>query len=222
MKSLISNFLRTKFAQNLIARLAFLYIKFVYLTSSWEYKNKDIVESYLNSNKPFIMSFWHGHLLMLACAWQWQTPFYMLISNHRDGKIIAKTMAYFNIKTITGSTDKQGFQAAKKIITTIKNNCITGITPDGPRGPSEEISAGVLQLSRLAKVDILPIAFSTNKLKILKTWDKFRIAIPFSKGIFVIGKPISPSSNLELMKIQLQQSMLKTTKEADKISLKKS
>lgn len=215
MKLILKKTLRSNFANNLAAYIAFSYIKFVYLTSKWNYQGKEIFEEYIKNNKPFIVSFWHGHLLMLACAWQWQKPFYMLISNHRDGRIISKTMEYFKIKTISGSTDKQGFQAARQIIKTLRSGAAVGITPDGPRGPREEISDGILQMAKLGKVDIIPIAYSSSRLKFLSSWDKFRVALPFAKGIFVVGTPIKTSDDLNLMRQQLVQSMQKVTKTAD-------
>lgn len=218
MKLILKKFLRSNFAKNLIALLAFCYIKIVYATSKWQYLNKEIFDDYINSNKPFIVSFWHGHLLMLACAWQWQKPFHMLISNHKDGRIISKTMEHFGIHNISGSTDKQGFQAARQILKTLKANHVVGITPDGPRGPLEEISDGILQMAKLAKVDIIPIAYSAKRMKKLNSWDRFRIVMPFSKGTFVVGKPIHPSDNIQHMKQDLKKAMLETTNMADDIT----
>jgi lysophospholipid acyltransferase (LPLAT)-like uncharacterized protein len=215
MKPILKKILRSNFANNLAACIAFCYIKLVFITSKWDYIGKEIFEEYIKNNKPFIVSFWHGHLLMLACAWQWQKPFYMLISNHRDGRIISKTMECFGIKTISGSTDKQGFQAARQIIKTLKDGNIVGITPDGPRGPREEVSDGILQMAKLTKADIIPIAYSASHLKKLNSWDKFRVALPFAKGIFVVGKPIQASTDLIVMKQQLEQGMKRAENKAD-------
>lgn len=215
MKALISKFLRTEFVQNVLSVIAFAYIKFVYLTSSWEYKNRHIVDKYLSNNEPFIVSFWHGHLLMMACAKQWDKDFHMLISNHRDGKIISKIMKFFKISTVFGSTGKQGLSAAKNVITILKKGGIVGITPDGPRGPKEKISDGILQIARLAKADIIPFAYRTSNIKILNTWDSFRFALPFSKGIFAVGTPIEYNENLEEARKKLEISMQQAAADVD-------
>lgn len=215
MKLILKKILRSNFANNLVARIAFCYIKFVYLTSKWQYLGKETFEEYIKTDKPFIVSFWHGHLLMLACAWKWQTPFYMLISNHRDGRIISKTMECFGIKTISGSTDKEGFQAARQILKTLKEGNVVGITPDGPRGPREEISDGILQMAKLAKVDIIPIAYSCNRLKFLNSWDKFRVALPFNKGVFIVGTPVTPSDDIQQMHQDLAKAMINATTMVD-------
>jgi lysophospholipid acyltransferase (LPLAT)-like uncharacterized protein len=201
--------------QSVLAFVVFFYIRLIYTTSPWEYKNREIFETYINNKKPFIVSFWHGHLLMMACALQWKIPMHMLISNHRDGKIISKAMSYFSINTIAGSTDKKGFEAARLIIQKLKQGDVIGITPDGPRGPREEISEGVLQIARLAKVDIIPLAYSCTPLKRLRTWDKFRVARPFCKGVFVVGTPIPPSKDITTLGATLKQAMDETVSQAD-------
>lgn len=222
MKSILSKILRNAITQAILAFIAFTYIKFIYGTSCWEFKNKEVFQKYINEKKPFIVSFWHGHLLMLACALQWKIPVYMLISNHRDGKIISKIISYFGIQTIAGSTNKKGFEAVRQILHVIKQGAVLGITPDGPRGPREVVSDGVLQIARLAKVDIIPLAYSCKPIKVLRTWDHFRVAKPFCKGAFAAGNPISPIEDIEQLRISLQTAMDETVKEADTFFINKS
>lgn len=217
MKSIISKILRNAAIQAILAFIAFAYIKFIYSTSRWEFRNKEILQGYIDKKKPFIVSFWHGHLLMLSCALQWKIPVYMLISNHRDGKLISKIIGYFGIQTITGSTNKKGFEAVRQILQVIKQGAIIGITPDGPRGPREEISDGVLQIARLAQVDVIPLAYSCKPIKILHTWDRFRVSMPFCKGAFVAGAPVSPVEDIEQFRAALKEAMEEAVKEVDAI-----
>ena len=219
MKTILGKILRNPITQSVLAFIAFAYIKFVFMTSRWEFKNREIFDSYISQNKPFIVSFWHGHLLMLACALQWKVSVHMLISNHRDGKIISKTINHFGIQTIAGSTNKKGFEAARQILQVLKQGHVIGITPDGPRGPTEKISNGVLELARLAQVDIIPLAYSSKPMKHLRTWDKFRFAKPFCKGVFVVGTPVPPSDDLEQLRTSLQQALDKTATAADELVL---
>jgi lysophospholipid acyltransferase (LPLAT)-like uncharacterized protein len=214
-KSLLNKILRKEKTQAFIAYLAYLYIQFVYKTCSWRFKNNGIIDSYISKNKPLIIAFWHGHLLMMTCAWQRPTPFNMLISNHRDGKFISKISKIFGISVINGSTERQGYAAARQIIAKLKQGQVIGITPDGPRGPREQISDGVLQLACLTNADIIPVAYSCTNMRILGTWDHFRLALPFGKGIFVMGKPITPVQDLEQLRITLQKAMETVVIEAD-------
>lgn len=218
MKSFLSRLLRITAIQNILAFVAYAYIKIVYLTGKWKIQNVDIIESYIAQNKPFIISFWHGHLLMLAPAWKWKTPVHMLISNHRDGKMISKAMGHFGIHTISGSTDKKGFEAARTILQKLKMGHVIGITPDGPRGPREKVSLGIVHLAHLGFVDVIPVAYSCSPIKLLRSWDHFRIAKPFCKGVLVIGKPIQPIEDLGMLQAAIQASMDETVKIADEIT----
>ena len=186
---------KSNFVQYLLSKIAAAYIRLVFYTSRWEYKNTHIPESYLAEGKPFLTCFWHNRLLMLCYAWQSKTPFYMLISAHKDGKLISKTMDCFGIKTVAGSTARGGTEALREILKILKQGHVVGITPDGPRGPAFTISDGTLAIAKLAKVDILPVTFATSRHKVLNTWDKFCFAYPFSKGVMMWGDPIKYTKN---------------------------
>ncbi len=218
MKKLLKYFFNSDIGRFIIGFLASFYIRLVYATSKWQHYNTDNIKTLIQNNKPFIVVFWHGHMLMMAKAWIYKKSFYMLSSSHKDGKLIARTVNFLGIKTIYGSTNKKGDIAGLKIIKHLKNNkSIIGLTPDGPKGPCHKVSQGVLQLARLAKVPIVPMGFSAKKMKILKSWDRFRLVFPFNKGAFNIGKPYYYDAKFDLEKntLNLQQNMLACCQEAD-------
>lgn len=169
------------------------YITFVFKTSSWKRVRADLPQRYWEAGRPFIVCFWHNRLLMTCFAWQSQSPFYMLISSHPDGKIIAETVGFHGIQTIAGSSSKGGAKALRQMMTALKAGGTVGITPDGPRGPRFRVSDGVVALARLSGHDVLCVTFSTSRRRILKTWDRFVLALPFSKGVIAWSGPFSLS-----------------------------
>lgn len=185
--------LKSKYVDVPIAFLAATYIRLVFFTCKWKVLGKEIPESYLKAKKPFIVCFWHGRLGMLACAWTWKDrPFRMLLSTHRDGQLIGRTVGYFGITSIAGSTQRGGTQALRELIKALHKGDTIGITPDGPRGPSQIASLGVITLAKLAQADMIPISFSTSRNYRLQTWDQFHFPLPFGRGAFLWGNPISP------------------------------
>lgn len=168
------------------------YIGFVYKTSRWEKVGWENPEAYWREGKPFIVCFWHNRLLMTCFAWQGPMAFHMLISSHSDGQIIAQTVGHYGIKTIAGSSSKGGTQALRQMLKTLKEGDVIGITPDGPRGPRFEVSEGIVSLARLSNLDILPVSFSVSRRRVLSSWDRFIFALPFTKGVLLWGKPITP------------------------------
>lgn len=200
--------------------LVSLYMRLVYATTRWQVEGAALPEAYWRDEKPFIVCFWHGRLLMQPYAWRSRMPFNMLISQHRDGQLISKTVSFFDIRTIAGSTNKGGSSALRAMIAALKSGEAIGITPDGPRGPRMRASEGVISIARLAGVPVVPLTYSTSRGKILKSWDRFLIPLPFSSGIFVWGEPISVARNadeaaISAARLDLENGLNEITKAAD-------
>lgn len=218
IKSSLKKIVKSNWFIRSIARFAWAYIKFVQLTSKWTILHQDRIEKYLHSGKPVIVVFWHNRLFLNALGWTYDRPFHMLISKHSDGQLISQVMGNFGIDTISGSTNKDGTAALRSMVKTLKAGNPVGITPDGPRGPRFHISDGVITLARLAGADIIPGISSVKKRKIIKSWDRFIFALPFTKACFVWGSPIHLSKAKEDMENNRQliyKGLMATCDEAD-------
>lgn len=213
--------LKSTFVDHTLAFIAASYIRLIFMTCKWEIFGEAIPEAYIEAKKPFIVCFWHGRLGMLACAWRWkERPFRMLLSAHRDGQLIGRTVAHFGITSIAGSTRRGGTQALRELIKVLRNGETVGITPDGPRGPRQVASLGVITLAKLAKVDMIPITFSTSRYYRLHTWDRFHLPLPFGRGVFLWGNPISApldSQEIEEVRLLLETNMTDLQNQADEL-----
>ena len=58
---------------------------------------------------------------MAPYCWNYNKTFKMLISGHRDGKIISNAVAHLGIETIKGSSSKDKISSAKEILNNLKN-----------------------------------------------------------------------------------------------------
>ena len=189
-KKIIKNFL----VQHVLAFITFLYIRLVNATSIIIEKNTSSPEYYWNNNKPFILAFWHSQLMMISFCWKSNTRINILASGHSDGRFGAIVGNYFKLNNIqTSSTEKS--ISLKPIFKLLKNSNYIGITPDGPRGPNQKVSEGIIKISRTTQVPIIPIGFASSKFKKLKSWDSFLITQPFSKCAFVWGESMSIPKN---------------------------
>jgi lysophospholipid acyltransferase (LPLAT)-like uncharacterized protein len=172
------------------------YIRLVYRTNHWTVQNGEYPRALLAAGRPFIGAFWHGRMMMIPHGWERMAPMHMLISAHRDGRIIAEAVAYFGIATIAGSTRRGGSAALRMMLKRLKDGDCVAITPDGPRGPAMQASIGIVNVARLAQVPIVPITYSTSRRWIARTWDQFHVALPFGRGIFLWGEPIEIAADL--------------------------
>ena len=211
---------RTKLAYNIICWIGAKYIKFVSFTTKWSFINKKYVENLWKKNESFILCFWHGRLLMMPLSWNIKKKINVLISAHSDGQLLSKTVKYFDIKTIIGSSSKGGSEAIRNIIKSLKSGISIGMTPDGTRGPRMKINSAIIKIASLTGNKIVPLSYSVKKKIFLNSWDKFLVALPFGKGCFIWGKPIKIKKNIsnnEDLKLsnKLEKILIKLTKEAD-------
>lgn len=147
-------------------------------------------------DKPFIMACWHGELLMIPYAYikyKKNPKVKLLISEHFDGNLIAKTLNFFGFDTIRGSSTRGGAKALITSIKSLKSGYDLGITPDGPKGPRHHVSDGIIVMAQKAKVKITLVEIKPDSCWQLGSWDKFVIPKPFGTIHYYISEMIDIS-----------------------------
>ena len=200
--------LRNFFVQYILGFFTFLYIYAVNLTSSVKFENESIPKQFWNNDKPFILAFWHSQLMMIGFSWKKNNNVNILASGHSDGRFGAIVGKYFNLNNIQTSKKNKSIYL-RSIFKLLNDNNYIGMTPDGPRGPKEIVSEGIIKIAKSSKVPIIPIGFWSSKNFKLKSWDSFLITLPFSKCSFVWNKPLEIPHNIKENQIQHYQKLLK-------------
>ena len=191
-KKLIKNFL----LQHVLGIITAIYIFFVKISSKIKYDNASVPENFWLSNKPFILAFWHNQLLTISFAWKCKKKINILASGHSDGRFGAIVGRYFKMNNIP-TYDKNKKFSLLSIFKLLKSKNYVGITPDGPRGPKERASSGIIRIAKKAKIPIIPIGFWSSNNFCLNSWDSFLITLPFSKCSFVWGEVINIPDNIQ-------------------------
>lgn len=210
---------RNERVRSLLCRLAAWYMKFVFATSRWSWIGREHPDTFWRENRPFIMAMWHGRLFLMMPSWFTDSMHIrMLASHHRDGQLVAQTIAYFGLGSVTGSSSKGGSQALRAMLKALKDGEAVGITPDGPRGPRMRATEGIIALARLSGCPILPATASIRHGFVLDTWDRFVVPLPFSKGVFAWGEPIEVAEDaaLDQARILLEERLNALTQAADR------
>jgi len=191
--------LRKKLLRALALRLAPLFgsllIRFLNLTNRVVFHAPEQI-----SNEPIIFACWHGELLMLPYLYKHyrkKPHAKVLISPHFDGELISRTIKYFGLGTLAGSTDKSAARVLIQAIKTIKEGYDIGITPDGPKGPRREVADGIIVMAQKTGAKIILVEIKPTQFWELNSWDKFVIPKPFGTLHFYASQEID-ISGLEL------------------------
>jgi lysophospholipid acyltransferase (LPLAT)-like uncharacterized protein len=184
------------------------YIRFVYRTNHWTVEGGEAPRRLIAEGRAFIGAFWHGRMMMIPMAWQRMAPMHMLISAHRDGRIIADAVSYFGIQAIAGSTRRGGSAALRNMLKKLREGDCVAITPDGPRGPAMSVSIGIVNAARLAQVPIVPITYATSRRWMFPSWDHFHVGLPFGRGLFLWGQPIEIATELDEAELEHARSLI--------------
>jgi lysophospholipid acyltransferase (LPLAT)-like uncharacterized protein len=217
----VKRMLRSEAVQRLSCWLVHLYIRLVYRSGRWTVEGAEIPRRLRAEGKPFILAFWHGRLLMIPMAWQNLAPMHMLISGHRDGRLIADAVRYFGIDSVAGSSNAGGGAALRAMVRYVKQGDCVGITPDGPNGPAMRASGGIVAAARLTGAPVIPITYATRRRRILASWDRFHLPFPWTRGIYLWGEPIAVPAELdaagsERWRRLIEERMIAQTAEADR------
>jgi len=137
---------------------------------------------------PFIFALWHGHLLPLL--WHHRDEgVKVLISEHRDGELVARAAESLGYGLIRGSTTRGADRALISLVRELQAGHEVAITPDGPKGPPGKFAPGALIAAQRSGSFILPVAASASRSWRLKSWDKFMIPKPFARVTVAYGPP---------------------------------
>lgn len=162
-----------------------------------------------------ILAFWHDQLFLMAKGYHGPGA-RVLISASRDGELIARTMDYFNIGSIRGSSTRGGRAAFREMLELAREPIDLVFTPDGPKGPRHQVKDGVAQLARLTGRPVVPMAFACSRGYRFRSWDRFLLPLPPGRGVFSFGAPLyyAADDSVESFRLRVQHAMAENDRAA--------
>lgn len=221
-KKVFKNILNNKFAEKIVGTLAYLYLKFVGLTTKWKVIGVKEAYEVLDKYGAMIVVGWHGRTLEMPYFWNKSRKLNALVSPHRDGRLIVGILKKFGIGNIDGSSNQNSSQAAINLMKNLQQGNSIAIIPDGPRGPSMTLGLSPLFYAQKSGKPIIGITYSIAGSTIIrKSWDDMLVPLPFHKGIYVITKPLiipkeAKDEELEQYRVQLEAELNDITWNIDK------
>lgn len=206
--------------QWIVAFVMFVYIWFVYFTSRKKITGYEIFKKY--RRKPAVFIFWHGRSMMLSpiiCLGGMRA--YAVASRHSDGRMMAKLQRMFGLKPIYGSTSEGGISVLRQGVRVLRDGRYSMcISPDGPGGPSMRVQDGALYFAKMTGAPIIPVCFSASHARFQKRWDRFLVALPFSKITCRVAEPVfinpkASSDEFESVRSEIETIMVTQVREMD-------
>ena len=148
------------------------------------------VREWERQGEHFILAFWHRHLLLMPYAYQ-GPRISVLVSQSKDGELIARTVARLGIDSSRGSSSRGGVAGLRALLRKAEEGWDIAFTPDGPRGPASEVQPGVILAAAATGLPVVPVAIAASRAKRLNSWDRFLVPLPFSTVHFVYGEPLT-------------------------------
>ena len=183
-----------------------------------EFLHRDRYESVAARKVPILFALWHGRMFLSIQAHRKQ-GIATMASLSKDGAIIAAWLEKNGYIVARGSSSRAGGSALRTMVRQIRNGRHAALTVDGPRGPARVVAPGIVQLARLTGGWILPISSSASRPRFLKSWDRYLLPMPFSRGVVAYGEafPIPREMSDEDAAAKIAAAIDATTGDADEM-----
>jgi lysophospholipid acyltransferase (LPLAT)-like uncharacterized protein len=169
-----------------IVRLGALFIRA--LAATWRIRviGDDGLRMERAEGRAVIITLWHGQMLPLLYQHRGEQVA-VLISEHRDGEIIARIAMALGHRTVRGSTTRGAGRALLSMVRQVESGQDIAVTPDGPRGPARSFAPGALIVAQRTGAAIIPATVVARSAWRLRSWDRFMIPRPFARVVISYG-----------------------------------
>jgi lysophospholipid acyltransferase (LPLAT)-like uncharacterized protein len=202
----------------LFARMAWLLVSLWSRTINIRIVNRDIAERLAAQGKNVIYAFYHGSLFPLIHSHRGSRVL-ILVSESRDGEIMARLLQHNGFDVVRGSSRRRGQKALLSLVHGMRRGKSVAVAVDGPRGPLQEVKEGVLFLAGITQAPVIPVATAAKRFRTAeKSWDKLMLPAPFTDGLVLYGEPlqISGTSREEIQagRMRLEAELRRLSREA--------
>ena len=221
MNRYISKDIRDRVLFILAEKLTWLIILLFGKTGRIQTTNRKVWNKLVAHPHGFIIVTWHGKMLLPIYVHR-NLGIVAMVSEHRDGEMIARTIQRLGYDTVRGSSTRGGTKAFRQMLKELKKGRICTILPDGPRGPRHHFKLGAIVIAQRSGAPLLPMTFAAKKSIRLKSWDRFTLWLPLSKLQLIYGDPITiprdcSAEELEQYRAKVEKTMIEMEQRADQV-----
>lgn len=203
--------LRDRITIRIAERFLFALVWTVCRTARFDVLGMENLESVMRGGHRAIYTFWHS--CIFSATWFWRRRGIVVMSSRsRDGEYTGRMIKRFGYGTARGSSTRGASRALVEMAMCLDNGIDVAFTIDGPRGPAGVAKTGAITLARHTGHGVLPFHVSPRRFIQLRSWDRMKIPLPFTRLRVTIGTPIfvpkdASDDQVELKQRELQKSL---------------
>jgi hypothetical protein len=151
------------------------------------------IKAAADSGRPVMLAIWHSELFALTGygSRKLDGRLATVVSDSRDGELIAQVLERIGYRTARGSSTRGGLKALMALKRHMENGRIGVITVDGPRGPRHKVKDGAVYMAQRAGALLFPVRSRPSSLHVFeRSWDKFELPRPFCRCPVYFGTPL--------------------------------
>ena len=182
---------------------------------SWTFRLQVVNEKpwmdHLKQGGRILICCWHQQFFSAIRHFKTYAPYRpaLMISQSKDGDIIARIAEKTGWHTVRGSSSKDGSRALRGMIDYLIKSRFAGHVVDGPRGPAGIVKAGVVKLAQASGALVVPFYISADRAWYFNSWDHFMLPKPFAHVTLRFGDMLDLASgeseeDFELQRLRLE------------------
>ena len=163
---------------------------------------------------------WHGRSFPFAYSCR-DRGWWVIISQSRDGDIQNTVFQRLGFQTTRGSTGRGGERAAVRAIKALRSGGVLAMTPDGPRGPSQEVQPGVMLIAQRSGARLVPLGIAATPCWRIKSWDRYVVPKPFARALLIAGEGLTVPQDatpeeVEAIRLRLEERLTTLQTQAER------
>ena len=205
---------------SLFPRAGLLLVRLLSATYRYCLVDTENEQHVLDVHGSVVYASWHQRFFAGITFFATRKPIAIMISQSRDGEMIARVVDMLGWQSVRGSSSKGGVRALKKIRSLAGQGFRFGHIVDGPQGPFGVVKPGLLTIAQFADAPVLPVIITAQRRWTFDSWDRFMVPKPFSRVILRFVPPISvprrlPPENFEALRLGIEEKLKRLYEQTD-------
>ena len=176
--------------RQIFPRAGLLLVKLISATYRYRIVGVQNERQAVDATGSVVYASWHQRFFPGITFFATRRPIAIMISQSRDGEMIARVVDILGWRSVRGSSSRGGMRALKEIRTLTAKGYRIGHIVDGPQGPFGVVKPGLITIAQFAGVPIVPVIVSAQRRWTFNSWDRFMVPKPFSRVIIRFTPPI--------------------------------